>query len=226
MYQLIGLSAILYGILFSEKSPIHFKSNPKKLKKKKKGNTNPQQGKQKNCKKKKKKIFFIPIQFSSGQTKEGPLFCWVTGAEWVLSLGFKWGLKMRLVCFQFSQETWRMKGASLFRNCREAAGGIVNPESACLAWRREDMSQHLSSGAAGWGWHSEVPQRAGGWQSSLLGKPWIIKEFLSVLSLTCPWLSRCLPFSWDVGDGVMCSCGRAEVMLNHSQQQRKAPPPL
>jgi len=53
--------------LFSEKSPIHFKSNPKKLKKKKKSKKKPQKGKQKNCKK--KKIFFIPIQFSSGQNE-------------------------------------------------------------------------------------------------------------------------------------------------------------
>ena len=58
---------------------------------------------------------------------------------------------MHLVCFQFSQEIWRMKGASLFCNCREAAGGN------CKSWNQPRsgmeegrlMSQHLSSGAAG-----------------------------------------------------------------------------
>lgn len=33
---------------------------------------------------------------------------------------------------------------------------------------------------------------------------------------------RCLPFSWDAGDGVMSSVEGREVMLNHRQQQRKS----
>ena len=64
--QLIGLIDSFNEFCFLKNLQSISKVIPRN-KKKKKSEMNPQQGKQKNCKK--KKIFFIPIQFSSGQTE-------------------------------------------------------------------------------------------------------------------------------------------------------------